>query len=99
MAEMIRHARMLALLKPLFLETSSAHPMNIEEILLRMDQEGFPCERKTVYYNIRSMTQMGIVVRFRPHRRKNKKTQPSGWYYAGGWLDGTDPEDEKGGKT
>ena len=86
----IRHARLLALLKLLFLGTSAAHPMNIEEILRRMDAEGCPCERKTIYYNLKSMTRMGIVIRYRPHRKK----QPSGWYYAGGWLDGTDPEEE-----
>ena len=90
MAKEIRHARLLALLKILFLDTSAAHPMNIEEILRRMDEEGWPCERKTIYCNLKSMTRMGIVMRYRPHRKK----QPSGWYYAGGWLDGTDPEEE-----
>ena len=91
MAEAIRHARLLALLKLLFLETSAAHPMNIEEILRRMDAAGYPCERKTIYYNLRSMTRMGIVMRYRPHRKNDK--QPSGWYYAGGWLDGTGPDE------
>lgn len=91
MAEAIRHARLLVLLKLLFLETSSAHPMKIEEILLRMDQEGCPCERKAVYSNIKSLTKMGVVIRFRPRRQKSK--EPSGWYYAGGWLDGTDPDE------
>lgn len=81
-------SKTLTLLKILFLESSRRHPLAMEALLRRMREEGAPAERKTVYRIVAQMNGCGICVRYRPRG-------PQGYYYAGGWPDGTEPEPEE----
>ena len=83
--------RTLALLRILFLETSASHPMPIQEVLRRMEEEGCPVDRKSIYHNVSEMNETGVCIRFRPCSAGGRKG-PTGYWYAGGWLDGTDPD-------
>lgn len=84
MSEQRSVSRALALLRILFLETSPGCPMPMKDLLRRMEEEGLPAERKTVYRWIQAMNENEITIGY-AHRTR-------GWYYAGGWLDGTEPD-------
>jgi len=86
-----KRGRSLALLRILFLETSARRPMEAADLLRRMAEEGFPLERKSLYKYIEAMNESEIAVR---HRRAQRGL-PGGYWYAGGWLDGTEPEKEE----
>ena len=86
--------KLLTLLRILFLETSASHPMQTHELLTRLAEEGFRVERKAVYRSIRIMNEAGIVIRSRTRGKRSGPTPP-GYYFAGGWLDGTEPDEQK----
>ena len=79
--------RILALLRILFLETSKKRPMEAAEILRRMAAEGCPIERKALYRYVKALNEHEIAVRYRPG-------EGGGYWFAGGWLDGTEPDKE-----
>ena len=83
-----KHGRILDLLKILFLETSRARPMAMPDLLRRMEEAGAPCERKAVYRYIKALNEHEIAVRYTPG-------EGGGYWFAGGWLDGTEPDKEE----
>lgn len=76
--------RALALLRILFLESSPAHPLPMGDLIARMEENGLTADRKSAYRWIRAMNENEIVIGYDARRGR-------GWYYAGGWLDGTEP--------
>lgn len=84
----MRSGRILALLKILFLETSKKRPLTAAELLRRMEESGSGIERKALYKYVKALNEHEIAVRYRPG-------EGGGYWFAGGWLDGTEPEKEE----
>lgn len=76
---------LLTLLKILFLETSEKHPLTKKALLKRMEEEGFPIHSHTFHKYLAAMRDNEITILF-----DNKLKR--GYYYAAGWIDGTDVE-------
>lgn len=76
---------LLTLLKILFLETSEKHPLTKRDLLKRMEEEGFMIHSHTFHRYLAAMRDNEIAILYDNSRKR-------GYYYAGGWIDGTDVE-------
>ena len=60
--------KLLCLMELLLRETDAEHPMPLPEIQARLAEMGVRAERKSLYDDIRTLNEHGVVVEFQPKR-------------------------------
>jgi len=60
--------RILYLLKMLLEESDETHPLSTKDIIEKMEHLNIKCERKTIYDDVRSLTEFGYDIELNPSR-------------------------------